>query len=41
MKDLHKSFKDRVRDVPKVKTSALNTGREIKRKMLETGFNNV
>ncbi len=39
--DLYKSFKDRVKDVPKVKTFALNTGREIKRKMLETGFIDV
>lgn len=40
-KDLYKSFKDRVQDVPKVKTPDLNTGRKIKRKMLETGFINV
>ena len=39
--DLYKSFKDRVKDVPEVETSDLNTGREIKRKMLEAGFISV
>lgn len=40
-KHLYKSFKDRVKNVPKIKLPDLNTGRKIKRKMLETGFINV
>jgi ubiquinone/menaquinone biosynthesis C-methylase UbiE len=35
---LYESFKDRVADVPKVETLNLDTGREIKQKLLEAGF---
>jgi len=35
---LYESFEDRVAEVPKVETSNLNTGREIKQRFIEAGF---
>jgi hypothetical protein len=39
--ELYKAFKDRVKEIPEVETSELNTGRELKQRMLDAGFISV
>jgi ubiquinone/menaquinone biosynthesis C-methylase UbiE len=39
--ELYGSYKDRIEDAPELKPSGLNTGRGIKRKMVEAGFINT